>query len=298
MSCLVSVIIPVHNRPAELHRAISSVLAQTIQDFEIFVVDDCSEINLSEVVSQFNDSRIRYFKFDKKGNANVCRNYGINHAKGEYIAMLDSDDEWLRSHLQGRLEYLRAKNADGVFGSYRIKNGGETREVISRPVTENEGMVNYILSDGFVATPTHFYKASCAKKIMWDESLERHQDYDFSVRFAESYRFVSSTEITCIVHWEKNERRNEHFPSMMKFIEKYKKEIDPKLYCQYHRRIYTSIKNRPELDKNIKRHYMKNSIKYMAVLSLTDYMSTFGINKPLIYRFFLRIEYSLKVLVA
>lgn len=292
----VSVVIPVYNREFELKRAISSVLNQTIQDFEILVVDDFSDMHLKPILDEFQDNRMRFYRLDKKGNANVCRNLGIKEAKGNYIAMLDSDDEWLPTHLEQKIKFIEEFNVDGTFGSFYVDDSIVRRAIISRPLRDKELMINYLLSDGNASTPTHVYKADCAKQVLWDESLLRHQDFDFSVRFSEKYRFAASFDLTCVVHWVKGARRNEHFESMMKFINKYKENIDPPIYCEYHRKKYTSIMNRPEVSKTIKQHYRRESIKYIEVLSLTDYLSTFGLNKSGFYKFYLRLEFLLKVL--
>src|ERR1700740_3319071 len=120
---MVSVVIPVHNREAELVRAIHSVMKQTMQDFEVLVVDDCSSIELKPTLEKLGDERIKYFRLPAKGNANVCRNKGIEEAKGKYVAMLDSDDEWQPIHLENKINTLEKKGVDGVFGSCVIDNG-------------------------------------------------------------------------------------------------------------------------------------------------------------------------------
>ncbi len=92
---LISVIIPVYNRTTELIRAIESVLNQTEQNFEIVIVDDGSEEDVKQACDLFNDKRIRFFRNEEHKNANVVRNMGVSMAKGDYIAMLDADDEYL-----------------------------------------------------------------------------------------------------------------------------------------------------------------------------------------------------------
>lgn len=296
MNVLVSIIIPVYNRIFELKRAINSVLTQTVQDFEILVIDDYSEIELQTVCQEFNDARIKYRRLEKKGNANVCRNEGIKQARGQYIAMLDSDDEWLPEHLEKRIKFIEENNADGVFGSYYLDNGTIRHYKLSRPLRENEKMVNYLLSDGSAVTPSHFYKSECVKDVLWDETFYRHQDFDFSIRFSKKYKFIASTDLTCIVHWKKGEKRTEHFESLMRFINLNKSDIDPIFYCKYHRQIYSNIVDRQDISKKIKSHYAKESVRHIRVLSLTDYMSTFGNNKSKIVRLFLRLKFCLKVI--
>jgi glycosyltransferase involved in cell wall biosynthesis len=139
---LVSVVIPTYNRSKELARAIKSVLNQTYQNFEILVVDDGSEENLRVVCDSFNDQRIRFLRNDTHTNANVARNRGIKEAQGEYIAMLDSDDEYLPHHLSRRVEKIKEWDCDGIFGSAYIDNGEEQTLKLSRPVNKGELMLN------------------------------------------------------------------------------------------------------------------------------------------------------------
>lgn len=293
----ISVVIPVHNREGKLKRAIQSVLVQTEQSFEIHVIDDASTINIKTIVEEFNDARIIFYRVEKKSNANVCRNIGIKAAKANYIAMLDSDDEWMENHLALKIAWLGINKADGVFGSHYINDGENTRKVISRPLKENEKMVDYLLSDGSAVTPSQVYKTSCAKDIMWDEELNRHQDLDFSVRFASKYSFIPSFEPSCIVHWKKGEKRLEDFSSQMKFIEKNKKKISPIIYMNYHRIMFSKIVRREDIADNIKKHYQNESLKFIKLISLTDYViSMDGANAGVIKKIALRLGFAFKVI--
>lgn len=292
---LISVIIPVYNREKELIRAITSVLIQSIQDFEILVVDDCSEVDLYQVVNSFNNIRIKYFRLEKKGNANVCRNIGLKEAKGQYIAMLDSDDEWLPRHLEMKSKFLEENNCDGVFGSYQIDDGDCIKPIISRDFYCNENMTNYIMSGGKSATPTHFYKAKCAKEIEWDVKLFRHQDYDYSIRFSEKFIFLPSKDITCVVHWKKKEQRFEHFDSQMMFINKHRNKISFHNYHSYHKGIYNCIKNRKDIHPKIITHYFREQTKFIHAMSFIEYMGI--VNAQSIWsRICYRLVYVLRVM--
>jgi len=297
MSDLVSVIIPTKNRSIELKRAITSVLNQTHQNFEVLVIDDHSNEDIQKVVQSFQNDRIHYSKSNKQpSNANVCRNIGIENAKGAYIAMLDSDDEWLANHLQLKLINIKLSNTDGVFGSIIVDDGQKKTPVISRAFYENEKMVNYLLSGGSVQTSSHFYKAECAKDILWDETFIRHQDYDFSVRFAEKYIFSPTNDITCIVHWKKGELRTQHIESQIKFIEKYRDTIIPKLYNQYFYILFSKIEMVKDSSDSIKKYVRLESCRYIGHCSLNDYMTVNAQNKNLIIRLFYRIKFIFKII--
>jgi len=294
----VSVVIPVYNREAELRRAIRSALAQTIDDIEVLVVDDCSEIDLNKlVIEPLNDNRIRFFRIENKGYANVCRNRGVREARGEYVAMLDSDDEWLAEHLEKRIEFIEASAVDGLFGSHILDNSLEKTRVISRKMKSNESMADYLLTNGTAVTPTHFYKSSCAKQVEWDESLKRHQDYDFSIRFAEKFRFVPFQELTCIVHWAKGERRAESFESQMLFIEKHKSKISPRVYNQYHNKAFFQAVGASGVSPQIIAHYRRESARFPDQLTLVEYLAVMGYKKSALVRLFYRLKFAVRILL-
>lgn len=294
---MVSIIIPTKNRSSELKRAINSVLNQTHRDFEILVVDDYSDEDIKSIVDFFDDNRIYYFKNATIiSNANVCRNIGLKEAKGRYVAMLDSDDEWLPDHIEKRIEFINKTGADGIFGSYYLNDGIEKKSIISRHFNSNETMANYLLSDGKAATPTHFYIANCAKDITWDESLFRHQDYDFSIRFAEKYKFIPCNYISCIVHWCKGEKRTQHLPSQLKFIEKHKNKISPVNYNNYHRTTYNIVKNNLDVDSKVKKYYQKEQTRYIHFISFVDFIQNMEKKPTLLHRISWRLIYSFRVL--
>ena len=113
----VSIIIPTYNRVDLLPRAINSVLNQTFQDFELIVVDDGSTDNTKQVVEEFQkkDKRIKYIWQENSGAPAKPRNTGIKNSQGEYIALLDHDDEWLPEKLEKQLEIFE-KNRQTNLG--------------------------------------------------------------------------------------------------------------------------------------------------------------------------------------
>ena len=100
----ISVIIPVHNRAKLILRALASVRAQTYAEFEILVVDDGSTDGLSETLGQLDEPRLRVLRHTLRQGAASARNTGIRASTGEYLAFLDSDDEWMPNKLERQLE--------------------------------------------------------------------------------------------------------------------------------------------------------------------------------------------------
>lgn len=103
---LVSVIIPVFNRAWCLARAVDSVLAQSMPDFELLIVDDGSTDFCSDLIQKYNDKRIRYFYQQHKG-VSAARNLGLEKSRGRYVALLDSDDWWIADKLRAQVEFMR-----------------------------------------------------------------------------------------------------------------------------------------------------------------------------------------------
>jgi GT2 family glycosyltransferase len=109
---LVSIIIPTYNRAGLIRLAIDSALAQTYGRIEIIVVDDGSKDNTREVVESYGDP-VRYV-YKQNGGVAAARNLGFRHARGEFIALLDSDDEWLPWKLEAQVRVLQSHPEVGM----------------------------------------------------------------------------------------------------------------------------------------------------------------------------------------
>jgi len=254
----ISVVIPVFNRKRLLLRAIRSVLYQTFTDFEIIVVDDGSEEEISPLLEALGLENLSYHKLPHQ-NANLARNYGTNLAKGKYLAMLDSDDEWLKHHLESNLKIMHKHPCDGIYSSVVARSAEGSRIFQVRPLYEDEQMVNYLLSTNIGAqTSTLFMKTKAARLVRWDETLFRHQDYDFVVRFDKNFRWFVNLDATAIYHSEPNPGRTVDFGSCIRFIEQNKPDILPEVYLAYHNRMLKyaiALKS----ERAIINHYFRNS---------------------------------------
>jgi glycosyltransferase involved in cell wall biosynthesis len=109
-----SVIIPAYNAEKFIEASIRSVLAQTVPDFEIVVVDDGSRDRTAEIVRSMADDRIRYI-YRENGGVSAARNTGIQNATGEYVCFLDADDFWRPNHLAVVHRLIRKFSACDVY---------------------------------------------------------------------------------------------------------------------------------------------------------------------------------------
>lgn len=131
---IVSVVMPVYNVEAYVAEAVESVLAQTFADFELIIVDDGSQDRSIALCRAFADPRIRIVSQANRGLAGA-RNTGIAHARGRFIALLDSDDRWHHSKLMLHVIHLNSDPAVDVSysGSRLIDAHGHELKVAMRP---------------------------------------------------------------------------------------------------------------------------------------------------------------------
>lgn len=126
----VSVVTPAYNAQALIGRTIQSVIAQTFSDWEMIVVDDCSTDNTSGVVERWaeKDKRIQLKKLEQNfGGPAGPRNVGVQMARGEYVAFLDSDDIWHPQKLEIQLGILDSGTADFVCS--RMKDFSSEKDI-------------------------------------------------------------------------------------------------------------------------------------------------------------------------
>ena len=191
-----TVVIPVYNRADALRDAIASVLSQSDQDFEIVVVDDGSKDEPRAVVDSFSDARLRFLRQENRGGG-AARNTGIDHARGEFIAFLDSDDTFLPHHLK-TMRTLLAGTKNTVGYARMLVDRGEGRLILKPPraIAPGEHMATYLLCDrGFVPTITVVVPALWAQTVRYHESLHAAEDTDFAIRlFIAGCRFVMVEE--------------------------------------------------------------------------------------------------------
>ena len=119
---LVSVIMPAYNAAPFIEEAIASVIAQTVADWELIVIDDCSTDDTVQIVSAFvrQDPRIQLLTNAVNMGVAKTRNRGLDLCRGQYVALLDSDDYWKPRFLEKMLERAEQTGADIIYCSYEL----------------------------------------------------------------------------------------------------------------------------------------------------------------------------------
>ena len=132
---MISIIILTYNRAGFISEAIKSALEQSFSDWELIIIDDASQDNTREIAEDYakKDSRIKYFRNDEHLRISKSRNKALGLARGEYVAVLDSDDVWSdRDKLKKQYEFLE-RNKDYVLvggGVIVIDEFGDRKSVV------------------------------------------------------------------------------------------------------------------------------------------------------------------------
>lgn len=141
---LVSIITPAYNSGRFISECIESVIAQTYQDWEMIIVDDCSSDDTQNIINNYTEKeqRIIYLKNEKNLGSAESRNIALRHAKGKWIAFLDSDDVWLPEKLERQIEFMRKNDYHFSYTNYCEidENSRETGVLLTGPkiITENK----------------------------------------------------------------------------------------------------------------------------------------------------------------
>jgi len=183
----VSVIIPSYKTAGLIAACLDSVFAQTYKDFEAIVVNDGSPdtAELEKVLAPYMD-RIVYLKQENKRAAGA-RNNAIRHARGEFVAFLDSDDTWMPDHLASQMQLFAADPLLGLtYSNGWVGLAGEEREFMERCPSSGEATFGSLLVERcqIPISTVVARKQAIVKAGMFDEKLARCDDYDMWVRTA------------------------------------------------------------------------------------------------------------------
>ena len=174
---LVSIIMPLYNYGRFLNAAVDSVLSQTYANWELIIVDDCSTDDSFAIAQDLakKDSRIIAYRLDRNGGTSAARNKGLDMAKGEFVAFLDSDDEYDSNYLESQLDLLIKNNSDIAVASYRRKAPQSTTDFIVPDVIDFKS----ILKGNPMAPLGTLYRFSKFKDLRFRLDMRKCEDYVF-----------------------------------------------------------------------------------------------------------------------
>lgn len=291
---LVSCIVPTYKRSDSLFRAINSILQQTYKNLEVLVVDDNNpndkySIKVQETLKLIKDSRVIYIQQEKHINGAVARNKGIKYSKGEYIAFLDDDDEWLPNKLENQIKKLEEHpeyNAISCLYTYYSNN----KPIRKCPPYTNSNLHQKVLERSVsICTPTVlFRKKALDKSGYFDETLTRHQDLQLFLDYLVGDSMFVLLEYQVLIHTDIGGNR-----ATLKSIEQIKEQFFKQM--NDHFEIYNDKKQK----QIYAAHYFEIifvALKERKVKSIVKYMFKIGFNikafKSLLNRFRERKKYK------
>lgn len=202
--CKISVIIPVYNSAGSVAETLRSVLAQTYKDFEIIIVDDgCTDQSI-DICRQFDDPRMKFVHQLNRGLAGA-RNTGIRHAKGEYLAFIDSDDLWLPEKLEKHVEHLERSPHVGVsFSRSRLIDEQSQPLGIYQMPKLTDITPEYLFCRNPISNGSSVViRRDVLTEIRFEENLYGEvEDFYFDDRFRQSEDIECWLRIALQTHWK------------------------------------------------------------------------------------------------
>jgi teichuronic acid biosynthesis glycosyltransferase TuaG len=185
-----SVVIPVYNGSSFIKDAIDSCLQQTLQPFEIIVIDDASADDTGQIVQKIQSLRIKYIRNVSRKGPSFSRNHGMRLATGNWISFLDADDRFHPFKLEMMNTYI-LKNPDikGIGHSFVYTDVPE--EYMLKPVFADIQPVRKTVFNVLMHNPsvTPALTVSKMNRLFFNEEMQYAEDHDYILRTTESYGF-------------------------------------------------------------------------------------------------------------
>jgi glycosyltransferase involved in cell wall biosynthesis len=190
---IVSAVIPTRDRPELVQRAVRSALAQTLREIEVVVVIDGEDPATSLALKELEqlDGRLRVLPLSHRVGGSDARNLGADAARGEWIAYLDDDDEWLPGKLKAQLEAATRSTAPVVIGTCKMVARTPFQDYVwpRRWPTQGEQIGEYLLArrtltrgEGYLQTSTFFVRRSLILAQPFKSGQLKHQDTEWVLR--------------------------------------------------------------------------------------------------------------------
>ena len=213
---LVTVVIPTFNRKAQLRRAVDSVLRQSFEDYQIHIVDDGSTDNsVRDLQADLSEhEKITFHYLPENLGVSAARNHAIRHSESEFIALLDSDDEWLPNKLQLQIEALGSHSA--MVHSNEIWLRGDT-PVPQRKKHQKGGGDQFIpsLKLCVISPSTSVIRRSTLDEVgLFREDFPVCEDYELWLRITHKYPLSFVEEALVIKHGGHDDQLSFKYHSM------------------------------------------------------------------------------------
>jgi len=191
----VSIILPTYNRADLIMETIESILEQTYKNWELIIIDDGSDDNTNELISQVNDERIQFHKAGRIGIVGRIKNIGIEKARGDLIAFIDSDDLWAETKLEKQIIALHQYPEAGfsLTGGYNFR---KLNQPIGYFYQKKEGIkyenifISYFKSEVATTMPSLILRKQCLQTSGMFKETKPFSDVEFILELARHFKAV------------------------------------------------------------------------------------------------------------
>jgi len=222
---LISVVIPAFNRAHCIGRALDSVYAQGLSDYEVIIGDDASTDGTVEAALRVMPS-VRVARLDKNRGAAAARNAAMKLATGDLIAFLDSDDEWLPDKLPQQIRFLEEYPEISLCGTGHIlacKDGSRTEFPGKNPP---DWRMELHSAESFHGACTPLIRREVLEKVgPLDERLRVLEDWDWMLRISQYFRIHVLQEMLTVIHENDPSNPDYTLQSTACFISKHREEF-------------------------------------------------------------------------
>lgn len=213
-----SVLMPAYNDARYIRDAIDSILTQTFKNFELIIVNDGSTDDTLQILSQFNDERIKVFSFEQNQGRPAARNYALKMARGEYACWMDADDISLPRRLETQIAFMDTHPNVVVCGGHM--QCFHQSEIIWCAPQGHEKIKAGLFFTPTIANPTACIRLSAIKRlnIKYNTSLLRAQDYGFwcDVIIDHNCQARNINKILCLYRYKKNISTSSYHKQVLK----------------------------------------------------------------------------------
>ena len=263
-----TIIIPTYNRANMLSKALDSVAAQSLTDWECVVVDDGSTDNTKELLNEYiaRDNRFRYI-YQENAERSAARNNGIRNAKGEYICFLDSDDEYLAHNLEKWSLFINKNiaTASFLFCEMNIIKGGELTKTETKLNTNNK--FDFVFTNPIVPA-----RVCIQKDLLIDNFFEEYmsvgEDVALWLKILKNSDIKKSNHTGLNYYLHEDNSVNPKNPSAIKMYEGFKKYFEnyPDIKSKISKNILDNYVSK--IQTNIAKYYYRNNQKGKAIFEL------------------------------
>lgn len=227
---LVSVVVPAYNCQDTLERTLTSIFAQEFQDYEVILVDDASQDATLQIARSFADPRIKILQHEQNRGEAGARNTGLRAAVGDYVAWLDTDDEWLSMKLARQVAWMQDAPSQqracgtGYLLTRTYLQGAERKKTII-PIESDSWHKKMLSGNNLAPGATLMVRRQVFEEVgEFDEQLPHGTDMDWLIRYSQKYGIGIIPQVLAHVNQAKRPRADVVESSLTRIIQKYSGE--------------------------------------------------------------------------